>query len=116
MQVLEKKLHVLHEKHPDVAVVYHYLAELMKAKDEIDKAINYSRKAIAIMNSLNTAHQNIPEMLLLNAVLYEQSGNLKHASRIITRASEKCAEIRGAESPGCSRINQKKADLVHRYE
>jgi len=104
--LIDARIAVLGESHPQVAVSYHHLTELLKDTGRMEQAVSTIEKADMIMQNLSAPHQFHPDILLSKAKLYEQTGKTDLAFKTYQQTGEKCSEIRGAESPGCLRIYQ----------
>jgi len=104
--LIDRRITVLGESHPQVAVSYHHLAELLKDTGRLEPAVSAIEKADQIMQSLNAPHQFHPDILLSKGKLYELTGETQLAFATYRQTGERCSEIRGAQSPGCLKIYQ----------
>lgn len=105
-ELVTKRKVVLGENHPQVAVSYYHLANLLKDTGRIEKAIETIHKSEDIMQRLEAPHQFHPDILFSMAILYEQTGDRVIAAERYHQTAQTCMEIRGIHSPGCSRIYQ----------
>lgn len=104
--LIEARTNVLGENHPQVAVSYFHLAELLKDTGRIEQALTAIQKSDEIMQNLESPHQFYPDILLSKANLFELSGDTELAAESFHKTVQTCAEIRGSQSPGCLRIYQ----------
>ena len=104
--LIEKREKVLGKNHPQVAVSYYHLSELLKDTGRFEQAVSSIEKAELIMQNLDAPHQFHPDILLSKAMLYAQTGQTELAAETYRKTGRKCSEIRGEDSPGCLKIYQ----------
>lgn len=102
---IEARINVLGIDHPQVGMSYHYLADLLHDIGRFDEALAKSRKAVEIIQNAGATHPSYPDLLALLARLYHQTGNISLAAETFPQASKICIDVRGVQSPACSRLN-----------
>lgn len=119
-KLIENRTIVLGENHPQVAISYYHLGELLKDIGRIEQAAISIEKAVNIMQNLDAPHQLLPDILFSRASLYKESGDSNSASETYHLTAQYCTEIRGAHSPGCTlmfqAIGEYFLDLKHNDE
>jgi eukaryotic-like serine/threonine-protein kinase len=111
-RLIESRIRVLGENHPQVAVSYHHYAELLKDTGRIEQALRVIQQADEIMQNLSAPHQFYPDIIFSLAELTSRNNDPEAASRAYIRSAQVCAEVRGVLSAGCSRIYQTAGEFL----
>lgn len=96
---------VLGDGHPHLAMSYYYLAELLMDAGRPDEALEYSQKAVEIMQATGTSQRAYPDALILLSRNYDMINSITSAAETYRLASAACVEQRGADAPVCYKLN-----------
>jgi len=104
-ETIEIRRKVLGEKHPHLAMSYHYLAELLRDAGRTGEALENSRVAVKIMQDAGTTLPAYPDALILLATIYHDLNDRLSAAETYRSASAACIAQRGINAPVCYRLN-----------
>lgn len=114
--LIDTNKQVLGENHPQLAITYHHLAQLLKDTGRFEQALRAIRTSYEIMQSLEVPHQFLPDILYLYADLNEQTGRITEADQFFHLTAQRCMEIRGINSSGCTKLHQEVGTFFLRHE
>jgi eukaryotic-like serine/threonine-protein kinase len=104
--LIEANRQVLGNHHPQLAITYHHLSQLLKDTGRLEQALSTIRTSYEIMQNLEAPHQFFPDILFSYADLNELTGRVSDAVEFYHLTAQNCMEIRGIDSPGCTKIYQ----------
>ncbi len=114
--LIDANSQVLGDHHPQLAITYHHLSQLLKDTGRFELALSTIRTSYEIMQNLEAPHQFFPDILFLYADLNEITGRVSEAAEFYHLTAQSCMEIRGRDSPGCTKIYQAVGKFFIRYD